>query len=56
MKLNLNKYNHLTAWFMANALSLLVFTLYATFLTDYSLTHLSEKAAIIVGGLSLYQF
>ncbi|KDM91045.1 hypothetical protein [Photobacterium galatheae] len=56
MKFNVSKYPYLIAWFVANALSLLFFTLYATFLTDYSLTHLSEKAALIVGGLSLYQF
>lgn len=56
MKISLHKMTHLKAWVIANITTLISFSIYANFLTDYHLTHLATPSIIIVGGLALYQF
>ncbi|EGR2227672.1 hypothetical protein DZF79_05360 [Vibrio parahaemolyticus] len=56
MKISINEMTHLKSWVIANITTLLVFTIYANFFTDYHLTHLATPSVVIVGGLALYQF
>lgn len=56
MRIKIREMNHFKSWVLANIATLLAFTIYANFFTEYHLTHLASHSIITIGGLALYQF